>query len=115
VSPKRGDRVAPPPARGEWEVRFGTTEAATGWEILCKHAAGPALAAWALLRANPRPPVDNRHHPLKYDLASKTIQGRVCEQWQFEVTGGGRIWYAIDDDRRTVWLTVARIGHPPQT
>jgi hypothetical protein len=32
------------------------------------------------------------------------------EQWQFEVTSGGRIWYAIDDRTRTLWLT-----HPAQT
>jgi hypothetical protein len=115
VSPKRGDRAAPPPGPGEWDVRFGTTEAANGWDVLCKHASGALRTAWALLRSNPRPPIDSRHAPLKHDLATKTVQGHVCEQWQYEVTGGGRIWYAVDDDRRTVWITVARIGHPPQT
>jgi len=34
---------------------------------------------------------------------------------QLEVTDGGRIWYAVDDDRRTMWTTVVRIGHPPET
>jgi hypothetical protein len=28
VSPKRLDRVAPPPTPAEWDVRFGTSEAA---------------------------------------------------------------------------------------
>jgi hypothetical protein len=28
-----------------------------------------------------------------------------------EVTGAGRIWYAIDDDRRTVVVTLASGGH----
>lgn len=37
------------------------------------------------------------------------------EQWQYEVTGGGRIWYAIDDDARTLWITRAGAGHPKQT
>lgn len=27
MSPKRNDRVAPPPKSGEWDVRFGTNEA----------------------------------------------------------------------------------------
>jgi hypothetical protein len=39
MSPKRKDRVAPPPGPDEWEVRFGTTEAAKGWDELCRHAA----------------------------------------------------------------------------
>ncbi|WP_231960656.1 hypothetical protein [Amycolatopsis thermoflava] len=30
MSPKRGDPVAPPAVGGEWEIRFGTTEAVKG-------------------------------------------------------------------------------------
>jgi len=37
------------------------------------------------------------------------------EQWQYEVTGGGRIWYLVDDATRTVWLTYAGTGHPKAT
>jgi len=37
------------------------------------------------------------------------------EQWQIEVTGGGRIWYLVDDDARTVWLVEAGTGHPRAT
>ena len=36
-------------------------------------------------------------------------------QWQYEVTAGGRIWYCIDDDKKTVWLTAVHIGHPKAT
>ena len=36
-------------------------------------------------------------------------------QWQFEVTGGGRIWYCFDDDKKTIWLTAVHIGHPKAT
>jgi hypothetical protein len=32
------------------------------------------------------------------------------EQWQYEVTSGGHLWYGIDDRRRTVWLTEAMRG-----
>lgn len=34
---------------------------------------------------------------------------------QLEVTGAGRVWYAIDDERRTVVLTLANVGHPKST
>jgi hypothetical protein len=37
------------------------------------------------------------------------------EQWQYEVTGAGRLWYCIDDEHRTVWLTDAVTGHPKVT
>jgi hypothetical protein len=37
------------------------------------------------------------------------------EQWQYEVTSAGRLWYCIDDKRRTVWLTDAMPGHPKAT
>jgi len=37
------------------------------------------------------------------------------EQWQYEVTAAGRLWYCIDDEQRTVWLTDAHVGHPKAT
>lgn len=43
------------------------------------------------------------------------VGASTLEQWQYEVTGGGRIWYAIDDDARTLWITQAGTGHPKQT
>lgn len=27
----------------------------------------------------------------------------------------GRIWYCIDDEKKTVWLTAVHIGHPKAT
>ncbi|WP_239334586.1 MULTISPECIES: hypothetical protein [unclassified Frankia] len=39
MSPKRGDRVAPPPGPNEWDVIFGTGEAGKGWDELCAQAA----------------------------------------------------------------------------
>ena len=37
------------------------------------------------------------------------------EQWQYEITAGGRIWYCIDDKTKTVWITDAQVGHPKAT
>lgn len=112
--PKRGDRVAPPPVSGEWDLRFGDSRALAGWEGLCSHAPGPALTAWTALRTDPRAR-SQRQHPLKGDLATRSVGGRVHEQWQYEVTGAGRIWYCIDDERRVVYLTLVTVGHPRQT
>ncbi|MEX2548550.1 MAG: hypothetical protein WD830_12310 [Chloroflexota bacterium] len=112
--PKRGERVAPPPGPREWDLRFGDAAAAEGWEQLCAQAPGPSLTAWQALRTNPHARSE-RQHPLKGDLAERPVGGRVLQQWQYEVTGAGRLWYCIDDQRRIVYLTLARVGHPRQT
>jgi hypothetical protein len=40
---------------------------------------------------------------------------RCLEQWEYEVTSGGRVRYVIDDDNRTVWLISASPRHPKDT
>jgi mRNA-degrading endonuclease RelE of RelBE toxin-antitoxin system len=32
-----------------------------------------------------------------------------------EVTGGGRIWYLVDEETRTVWVVQASTKHPKRT
>lgn len=90
MSPKRGDRVAPPPQPGEYDLRFANTESVKGWEELCRQVPGNARTAYDTIRANPRPaPPNRRHHRLKHALASGTHSGKTVEQWQYEITGGG--------------------------
>jgi hypothetical protein len=57
----------------------------------------------------------SRQHPLRGSLGSRSVNGTLMEQWQYEVTGAGRLWYCIDDEHRTVWLTDAATGHPKAT
>lgn len=82
MSPKRPDRATVPPPDSEWDVRFGTSGAAIGWEG---------------------------------DLATHRHNGRDLEQWEYEVTSGGRVRYVIDDSKRTVWLIYASPRHPKDT
>lgn len=68
------------------------------------------------MRTAPAPAAQtNRHHQLKGALAYALHDGKQLLCWQIEVTGGGRIWYLIDADRRTVWITEAGTGHPKRT
>ncbi|MGH8929572.1 MAG: hypothetical protein ACRDZO_02750 [Egibacteraceae bacterium] len=114
--PKRGDRAAPPPARDEWDLVFADNGAAKGWEQLAAQAPGPLREAWLILRSDPREGAPrNRMHRLKADLKSRVVAGISYEQWQYEVTGGGRIWYGIDDPRHTLQITHAGTGHPART
>lgn len=113
---KRGDRVAPPPRRGEWELRFFTADSADGWDNLCKQAPGPTREAWEIISREPRDRQNpKRQHPLHGDYATRSILNKVLEQWQYEVTGAGRIWYCPDDASRIVYVTKASVGHPSET
>jgi hypothetical protein len=116
VSPKRGDRVAPPPGPGQWNVRFLDNESAKGWEELCNQAPSNTFDAWTAMRQNPIPRTDtSRHHRLRGRIATGNVRGRMLDHWQIEVTGGGRIWYLVDPDEQTVWIDYAGPGHPKET
>ena len=115
MSPKRSERVAPPPVGNEWEVRFGTTEAAKGWDELCARVPGNTRSAFDLMRANPRPPEDTMHHRLRGTLSTRDWRGRAIDQWQLKVSGSGRIWYLPDDEKHTVWVVYASPAHPSAT
>jgi len=116
MSPKRGERVAPPSGRANWEVRFLETDAARGWENLCQQSADNTLAAWETMRRMPTPPAFSpRHHRLRRELATGAVKGRILDHWQIEVTGAGRMWYLVDEENRTVWIDYAGPGHPKVT
>ncbi|PZG55779.1 hypothetical protein C1I98_02645 [Spongiactinospora gelatinilytica] len=116
MSPKRGDRVTVPPPEDEWDVRFGTGDAARGREELCRHALANTRRCFEILRVDPRSGAGHdRQHRLRGDLASHRHNGKDLEQWEFEVTNGGRVRYAIDDTTRTVWVIYASPRHPKDT
>jgi hypothetical protein len=56
-----------------------------------------------------------RHHPLKGALSTAAHRGIMLPQWQYEVTGGGRVWYLVDVRLRRVYLTYAGTRHPKPT
>jgi len=113
---KRGDRAAPPPAKDEWDLVFADNSSAKGWDELSRHAPGPLRDAWKILRADPREGAPyNRMHQLKAGFKTRAVGGVEYEQWQYEVTGGGRLWYCVDDKRRVLHITYAGTGHPSRT
>jgi hypothetical protein len=93
-------------------MRSFNTPAAKGWEELCRQVPANIARAWAEIRVEPQPfPGSGRHHRLKGQLSTENC----LEQWQYEVTGGGRIWYLVDPDEQTVWITYAGTTHPKAT
>jgi len=116
MSPKRGERAAPPPRRDGYSIRFANNDAAKGWELLCQQAAHNLRTAFEAIEVDPCPnPPTSRRHQLKGVLATDTYGGRLMPQWQYEVTAGGRIWYLVDHESRTCWIKVAATGHPKAT
>ncbi|MFI5589367.1 hypothetical protein ACIA5G_30235 [Amycolatopsis sp. NPDC051758] len=115
MSPKKDERVAPPPVGDEWDVRFGTKEAAASWDELVRAAKTNARRAYDLMRTAPGQDPDTRHHRLKGPLTSGVHRGKELPQWQIEVTGSGRIWYLLDEEHHTVWVQYASLKHPKKT
>lgn len=116
MSPKRGDRVTVPPPEQEWDVRFGTSEAVRGWEELCRLALANTRRCLELLRVDPQCNANHdRQHRLRGDLATHRHNGRDLEQWEYEVTSGGRVRYVIDSAEHIVWLVYASPRHPKDT
>jgi hypothetical protein len=103
--------VSRSPDRAPWLVRAADRQAYQGWQRLLTVAPDNLDRAWVALTSDPRH-IDQRQHPLKGALGVVKVAGAALEQWQYEVTGGGRIWYAIDDDSRTLWITRADEGTP---
>ncbi|HVV53385.1 MAG TPA: hypothetical protein VHO06_27255 [Polyangia bacterium] len=111
---RRRRRVAPPPRAPEWDLHYLDLAAEEGWGELSNQAPGPTRDAYDQIRRDPKH-VSGRQHPLRGDLAMKTIGGMVMRHWQYEVLGGARIWYAIDEANHTLILTHAGVGHPKET
>ncbi|HTZ28506.1 MAG TPA: hypothetical protein VMC83_31195 [Streptosporangiaceae bacterium] len=43
------------------------------------------------------------------------ITAVTLEQWEYEITGAGRVRYVVDDHERIVWLIYASPRHPKDT
>jgi hypothetical protein len=113
---KRGDRVTPPTKPGNWELRHATSEAAKGWEQLCQTAQSAMWEAWVVLSERPTTPVNrSRQHQLRGSMSTREVHQTTLEQWQYEVTAGGRLWYCPDPARQIVWVVDASPGHPEKT
>ena len=112
----RGARVPAPATGQQWDLRFGNKKAASNWEKLCNVAAGNCATMHARLTADPRHAVNhNRHHRLGGELGTGKHAGQDLEQWQYEITGAGRVWFLIDDENKRVILSLVEQGHPSKT
>lgn len=111
MTTKRGEEI---PRPKPWVVRAADLAAGKGWDKLIAQYPDAADRTWVAMTSDPRR-VDGRQHRLKGTLGSVAVGGATLDQWQCDVTGAGRVWYAIEDDGRILWVTQAGTGHPKQT
>ena len=107
----RGEQI---PRPRPWLVRAADRRAFQGWQQVLTTEQTTSIEHGSPLPAIPATSTSASIH-LREPLGVVKVAGSAIEQWQYEVTGGGRIWYAIDDDNRTLWITRAGTGHPKQT
>ena len=108
---ERGDDVERP---NPWKFTYGDLQVAKGWEKLCQAAPSTSDDAWVAITSDPKR-TDQRQHQLKGTLSTGKHKGKTLPQWQYEVTGGGRVWYLVDADARQIVMTHAGPGHPGAT
>jgi hypothetical protein len=107
-------RGADLPRPKPWTVKAADRQAALGWDLFVSQALEAADRAWVAITSDPRRTAD-RQHELRGSLGQVIVGGKKLDQWQVEPTAGGRVWYAIDDEDRVLWVTQAGIAHPKQT
>ncbi len=110
----RGERIPRPPDPDKWDIFAASNDAGKGWDELCRTHSAAARTAFDALQTDPRHRTQ-RQHPLQGALGKKSIGGRELPQWQYEASGGGRVWYCIDDEKQRIWITRAGAGHPKAT
>lgn len=117
---KKGDSVQRPLKKTEYELRFANREAEKGWTDLLATARNATTDAWEHLTTHPQER-SQRCYPLRADYATATVHGNVCDQWQYKVTDGGRIWYCtVPTEGKgkvagVVYLMLCAPGHPKGT
>lgn len=128
---RRGGRLPRPTRKDEWAIEAVSERVAKDWDKLAAVATNALADAWDRLAANPHMHSD-RMHRLKGGLATGEFEGRSLPRWQYEITGGGRIWYLVDDPTpggkkkparkgrgpmpyRRVLVEAVHIGHPKET
>ena len=100
-----------------WDVRWGNAKAGRAWGEL-KASGFTRKLDWLARQLQTEPRwrgAQSRHHRLKGKLATRIVDGETCEQWQHEISGGGRVWFAIRDSNRTVYVLMVSPGHPSKT
>ena len=101
-----------PRKKTEYKIRFATRQAEKSWQDLLATQRNAIVDAWDFLTRTPTAESPTNHR-MKADLATVVHEVRAYERWQYELTGGARIWFYVDD--QVVHLVYVHTHHPNQT
>lgn len=112
---KRGEVVARPAKKSEYEIVCITAQAAKGWSDALSQFRNAMADAWDRLTAQPTAVDGQRVYCLERDLAFGSYAGRDYRRYQYKVSDGARIWYFVDETDRRVLVELVATGHPKAT
>lgn len=113
--------VPRPTKSSEYEIFFGNSAAERGWMDLKASAKNALADAYDYLVAHPARYDPDRCYQLRGDLGTVMVGAVALPQWQYKVTDGARLWYAVDAANAKskkpgrVYITRAAPGHPNET
>lgn len=127
----RGERITRPTRTNEWLVLAADKRVAEEWDRWAKQEPNALAAAYDKVAANAIE-FSARQRKLEGAMGVGTYEGKTFDRWQYEVTGGGRIFYLVDDPteggrrkpqrkgrgrkpRRRVIIEALHPGHPKET
>ncbi len=102
------------PRPNSYTIRAVDNRAEKDWTRMCAMLSGPLEVAWDQLTVHPLETGSDQYQ-LKGELSTVTVGGVTLPQWQYKPTRSARIWYAVDEESKTVWLTRATMSHPKET
>ena len=109
---RRATGVVRPRKKAEYEIRFATRQAEKRWQDLLATQRNTVVDAWDFLTKTPLS-ASFTNHPMKDELATVTRDGRAFDRWQYEMAGGARLWFYMDD--QVVHLIDVHTRHPNET
>jgi hypothetical protein len=128
----RAERIARPTRTDEWEVVAADKGVADDWDRWAKQEPNALAAAYDQLASNPMQFSSRQKRLEGKTYGTSTYEGKTYARWQYEATGGGRIFYFVDDPtdggrkkpqrqsrdpkpRRRVIIEAVHPGHPKET
>ncbi|MFE4195911.1 hypothetical protein ACFRJ9_08595 [Paenarthrobacter sp. NPDC056912] len=111
---EKGEKVERPTKRGEYELRFASTQAQRGWMNLNATIRNPLADAWDFLTRTPEQ-ITPSNYRLRGELGLVNRDGATHERWQHKPTlkGDARIWFYVEG--RVVFLEQVHTSHPNET
>lgn len=110
----RQERIARPTKTEEWEVVAADKGVAEDWDRYANQEANALATAYDQLSTNPTE-FSSRQKKLEgKTYGTGAYGGKTYDRWQYEVTGGGRIFYFVDDPTSGGTKKVERTGRGPR-